>query len=173
MLDQLQINDNKSKANVITGTFILICGLGMIVSNILVLPYLKKKYNDYEITIIGSLFISLSMFMFAVISWIPHIIIIGLTAFIFSLGFIVFPALHCIATKYLLPQEQGMGMGIIFACRGLTYAIAPFTFAYLYSLFKSIGFPSFPYIIATLMCLASVYVIIYSLKPTIDFVDKT
>lgn len=64
-------------------------------------------------------------------------------------------------------------MGIIFASRGLTYAIAPFSFGYSYTLFKSIGFPSFPYIIAALICSTSIFVIVYSLKPALDLMKKS
>eukprot|EP01084_Bolivina_argentea_P207425 353901_1 len=171
MLDQLEVKDNKVMANTITGTFILLVGLGMIISNVVLLPILKRKYNDYEISIIGSIIVTISMFLFACISWIPHIITVCITAIVLSFGFIVFPSIYSIVTKYLSPQEQGIGMGIIFACRGLTYAIAPFTFGYAYTAFKSIGFPSFPYLLATIICASAIWVIKYKLKRTMQLVD--
>ena len=170
MLDQLEINDDKTKANVITGIFVSITGLGMILTNALLLPLLKKKYTDYEISVIGSGLVTISMFLVATISWFPSIPLVCVTAFTLSLSFIVFPAIYSISTKYLKSKEQGLGMGIIFACKGLTFAISPFTFGYSYAAFKSINFPSAPYLIATFISSIAIFVIIFKLKSAIDIV---
>merc|ERR1719242_228856 len=169
----MEVNDDKTQANIVTGAFIIVTGLGIVCVNLFLLPLLKKRFNDYEITIIGAILVSLSMFMFAVVSWIPHLAVICICGCVLSSGFIVFPSLYSIVTSSLNEKEQGLGMGIVFASRGLTYAIAPFSFGYSYTLFKSIGFPSFPYIIASIICAMSIFVIVYSLKPALDELKKS
>lgn len=109
MLDQMNAVDNKADANIITGTFIIVTGLGIVSVNLMLLPLLKKRFNDYEITIIGAMLVSMSMFMFAVISWIPHIVTVCLCGIVLSMGFIIFPSLYSIVTSSLSAKEQVFG----------------------------------------------------------------
>ncbi len=55
---------------------------------------------------------------------------------------------------------KGIGFGAVFAYRGLTYAIAPFAFGYLYKLFEN----GIPYGVAALMTFTALPVIFGPLR---------
>ena len=113
ILDQMGA-DNEQNANYLTGLFLGVCGIGMIFSAVVILPQLKKCLNDVQILIVGSVTMAFAMFLFACLSWIPHISIMVISALAISIGMIAFPAANGILTEHLNKNEQGFKNIIFF-----------------------------------------------------------
>ena len=173
VLDQLNVQ-SEARASQISASMISICGLGLIGSNMILLPILKKRFTDFKIILLGSIGLVISMCMFALVSVMQsgQLVIACLACILLTCGLLAFPAAGSMATRYVSKSEQGMAFGIIYGVRGVTYMVAPFLFGYGYILCKSINMPWLIYTIAALFCSLVIPCIIGPLKKTLQDTHK-
>ena len=171
VLDQLDIN-SEAKSSEISALMIAFCGIGMIIGNIVLLPLLKRRYTDYRIILIAAVCLVSSMLLLALVSVIKHLVIVILGCLMLTTGMIAFPAANSIVTRHASKTEQGIAFGIVYAMRGITFMIAPFSFGYGYTLCKWMNAPYLIYIIAALLCSLVVPCIMGPLKKTLEDTKK-
>ena len=148
--DSMNINDDR-ESSIINAIFLVSMGSSGIICTGIILPILKRRFNDLTIAEIGIYGSILSQLIFASFYYIPEIpIIIAGGLLYFSVG-ISNAAIFAILTKYLSVKEQGQGFGIVQSYRAITTIIAPFAFGAGYRNAKKLGYPSLPFVASALI----------------------
>jgi len=160
-----KVNANQ---NSIIGTYVAITSVTLIISNAVLLPKLKQKLSDYQILLISIIIMIISMLLIASLNLYPSMVTMCVSAIFLSISLLVIPASNAIVTKYLHKNEQGIGFGVIYAARGCTYAIAPFSFGYLYNVFKKKRMEGMIYVIAAFLVLGAIPIIVFPLRRVLN-----
>ena len=176
VLDDLSI-ESETIATEISGLVIGLCGIGIILSNFLLLPLFKKYFTDYKIILISVVFFVTSMLLFAFAHFVKdililYIIILICACLLVTSGLVAFPAANSIVARHVNKSEQGIAFGIVYAVRSLTYMIAPFSFGYGYTLAKKNGMTYLVYIVGASICACVIPVIIGPLRKTLRDTEK-
>ena len=167
ILDQLDIQ-NETDANITNAIFIVACSIGLVCGPLFILPRLQSKnFNNIQILLVGTSLFFIAFILFSFLQWIKSMVIPFIGGVLITCGFISFPAANGIVTKHLSKSEQGIGFGVIFAVRSLTWIIAPISFAEMYALFKNGGVASMTMYMGAIMILFAVFIIWFPLRRTI------
>jgi len=173
ILDQLDIQ-NQVDANIINAMFIVSCAVGLVLGPLLILPKLQRcNTGNIQILCVGIGLFLAAFIMFTLLPYVKSMVIAVIGGVFLSSGFISFPAAHGIVTKYLTKNEQGIGFGVIYATRALTWALAPITFAESYSFFKGRGIPAMTMLCAGCMIVIALVIVLGPLKKTIADAERT
>ena len=122
-------------------------------------------WGDYNNLIFGVIMIMISMLFVILLKYIQSLFWIIISGIILALGVgTSFPSLNGITTNGLRSDEQGKGFGIVFAIKGLTYALSPFLFANLYNLFQLQHKEYMIFVIAIILNIIALFIIIFPLK---------
>ena len=82
------------------------------------------------------------------------------------------PIVNGVLSQRLDEKEQGIGLGVLHAIKGITWGIAPITFAFLYDYFDNMNFlKTMPYIFATGFVLCGYPVLICPLRNALNKYD--
>lgn len=147
-------------------------GVVMLISQLLVLPLLAKFFSDIFLFV----FVLLAVFGFmasGVIAYLWPNDITGILIWaMFGLSFITSPVTNGCLAKRLNEKEQGLGMGILHAMKGLTFAVAPYAFGGLYDLFTDDGIlKTMPFMLGMLFVIIGIIILFGPLKKTLNDYD--
>ena len=173
ILDQLNIQ-NETDANIRNAIFVVSCSIGLVLGPLIILPKLQNKnFDNIQILYVGVTLFFIAFILFSFMQWIKSMVIASIAGILLTSGFISFPAANGIVTKHLTKSEQGIGFGVIFAVRSLTWIIAPVGFAEMYAIFKNGGVPSMTMFMGAIMILIALIVIWWPLRKTLDETVRT
>ena len=141
MLNDEYFDSNESLEAYFTSVSISLLGVAMLISQTIVLPMLNKcfKDNDLILITIGLTLILLLCIMGVYIYINPHLYVGYLIRIIFGFTTIIGPITTSCLSKRLTKEEQGLGIGILQAMRGVTYTLSPIMFSLLFTAFKNNG----------------------------------
>ena len=167
ILDQLSI-ENEADANITNAVFIISGSVGLIIGPLVILPWLQKRAcSNIQILCVGGSLFLVSFVLLSLLQWIKSMVIPVIGGCLLTCGFIAFPAANGTVTKHLTKNEQGIGFGVIFAVRSLTWILAPVSFAEMYSFFKEKGVPSMTMYSAAFMIMFAMIIIVWPLRMTV------
>ena len=173
ILDQLNIQ-NETDANITNGIFVVSCSVGLVLGALMILPKLQNRnFDNIQILYVGVALFFIAFILFSFMQWIKSVVIASIAGILLTCGFIAFPAANGIVTKHLTKSEQGIGFGVIFAVRSLTWIIAPVGFAEMYAIFKRSGAPSMTMFMGAIMILIALIVIWWPLRKTLNETVRT
>ena len=164
-------NENSNDgANEISLMFMLGFGFGLIIAPSIILPILKKYFNDYSLLVITIFTLGISFLLMASILFIKQKFLIPIVSFIFSIGVLCFAAMNTILSKYTDPTKQGTIFGVIFCIRGITSTISPFGMAFIYNTLNEYNYIIF--IIAFLLNVISILFVVFPLRNAINIIER-
>ena len=141
MLNDKYFDSNKSKETYFNSMSMSILGIAMLISQIILLPILNKIFNKNDIILfaIGIIILLIWCFFFFYLYLNPNIYIGYLIRILFGCSTIVSSIITGALSKRLTKKEQGLGIGILQAVKGITFTISPFIFAILFRCFENNG----------------------------------
>eukprot|EP01084_Bolivina_argentea_P306393 529455_1 len=169
--ESMDIHDDK-QSSVINAIFLVSIGVSGILCATIILPFLKKHFNDLNIAEIGICGSIVSQLIFALFYYVPEIPVIVCGGLLFFCVGISTAALNSILTRFLGESEQGLGFGIVQSYRALTTIIAPFAFGFTYQRSKRFGFASLPFVISAFIIASSLIITRCCLKKQIKIQSK-
>eukprot|EP01083_Nonionella_stella_P132980 404347_1 len=172
VLDQLSIQ-NELDANIANSMFIVSVSIGLLFGNLFLLPKLQsKQFSNMRILCIGVALLFVSFMLFSLLQWFKSLLFSCIGGVFISSGFIAFPAANGIVTAYLSKSEQGIGFGVIFAVRSLTWILAPISFSQIYSFSKEIGLPAMLMYMAAIMVSFAFLIVLFPLRNALNNVRR-
>ena len=172
ILDQISTQTDYNE-NTIAAIFIISIGFGSIFGMIILLPILQKYFSDITVMAIGSIISILSFLSMTGIIYSQNILFIVISGTSISVGLISFAAANGLVSKYILPNEQGIGFGVVLSVRQIASVIAPILFGFGYNFFNDLNYPELTFFVASLFGLIELIVIIWPLKRIINHVKIT
>eukprot|EP01084_Bolivina_argentea_P207426 353903_1 len=173
ILDQMGIN-NDIESTKISSLFLISAAIGLLIGNLYILPKLKQlNFSDVNILAIGCELSIVAFIFMSLISFYPHLSFVFLSGILLTLGMISFPSANGLVTKYLNEKEQGIGFGVIFAVRAITWIVAPILFATMYELLKKINLEYITFLVGALLGVIELFIILYPLKKLLILIDET
>eukprot|EP00483_Globobulimina_turgida_P008535 UN08552 len=170
--DILSLCDDDQKAATFNALSGIAMGLVMLISQLIVLPILAKFFSD--ILLLAFVLIAVFSFMCSgIIAYLFPNYITGLLIWAcFGLSFVTSPVINGCLAKRLNKKEQGLGMGILHAMKGLTFAVAPYTFGGLYDLFSNQGIlKTVPFMLGMFFVFIGIIILFGPLKKTLHEYD--
>ena len=114
-----------------------------------------------------SVYVCVCMFVFVVL----YFVRLGLWA-AYASSFITIPITSGSLSKRLDPKEQGIGLGVIHAMKGITWGVAPYIFSALFDYFEHDQFLiTMPYIVSTFFILCAFPILYGPLRKVIRDYD--
>ena len=156
--------NNDAELVTISSIFMLSAAVGMIIGNMIILPKLQEYFNDITILAIGGILSSIAFAWMSLIYWFPHYLVVVISGMLVTMGMITIPSSNGLVAKYLNEKEQGIGFGVIYAVRSITWIVAPITFALMYEWFEKINLQYLTFWIAAGIGFIQVYIILHPLK---------
>ena len=169
ILDQMHI-DNENDANFMSSLFMVSAAVGLVFGSVYFMPKLSQLFNGDNIKIlkVGIMVLIVSFGLLSMLVYIKHIIVIIVSGFCITTGFVAFSAANGIVTKYLNTKEQGIGFGVVFSIRSITWTLAPYSFALLYDKFTKMGFPVFTYLVACFLLIFALLLVMFPLHNALN-----
>lgn len=155
---------------IISAMIIGCCAFGLVIGTMILLPILQyKKLNDLWILSIGICLFILSFLLLSIFGWYSNYILLIFSSILLTMGFISFPAANSIVSCNLIENEQGIGFGVVFAVRSLSWAIAPYSFSMLYYLSQNINITQLIFFYAILFMIIALILIAIPLRIYINY----
>ena len=142
--------------------------IGLPFSSIVVLPILKKCFNDYSILVITTLILAFSMICMSLVLVIREIWMVPIVGFIFGHSYICLAASNAILSKYTSPNQRGLAFGVVAAMTGITNIIAPTGFAFTYHFLRKYNMEFGVYIIALILVIFALIIVLIPLRNAIN-----
>ena len=141
MLNDEYFDSNESLEAYFTSVSISLLGVAMLISQTIVLPMLNKCFKDNDLVLftIGLTLLLLLCTMGVYIYINPDLYVGYITRIIFGFATIIGPITTSSLSKRLSKEEQGLGIGILQAMKGVTYTLSPIMFSVLFTAFKNNG----------------------------------
>ena len=157
LLDVLNISGDNAVTD-FSSSAVVIFGISTIVCQAIILPILSRvfKFTDYTLIIL-SLFTILFFSLFGIYVYFNDTMLMGyIMCVIFSFAYVGSPVISGALSVRLNEKDQGLGMGVLHAIKGLSGAVAPITFATLYHVFENEYYlKTMPFVVATFLIIAS------------------
>ena len=164
---------NETQSNMIGLKYLGGLAIGLPFSSMIVLPFLKRYFNDYAILIITILLLMFAMLAMSLVLVIKKAFMIPIVGFIFGHSYICLAASSSILSKYTLPNERGIAFGIVAAMTGITNIIAPSGFAISYHYLRENHLQFAIFLIALVLVIIALIIVLFPLKSAINAIHRT
>ena len=157
----------EAQSNTIAILYLGGLAVGLPFSSIIVLPILKKCFNDYTILIITTFILAFCMICMSMVLIIKQMFMVPIVGFIFGHSYICLAAANAILSKYISPFERGLAFGVVAAMTGITNIIAPTGFALAYHVLRKYNMEFGVYMIALVLVIFAIIIVLIPLRKAI------
>merc|ERR1712032_592991 len=103
--------------------------MGLMLVSTVILPMLKKcGMTEYKILIFSLILSMISSILMCMVLIFKQLFLIFVAGLVLGIAYLSFVAYNSLLTAYCDESEKGIGLGVMFMCRGVSSIIAPFGF---------------------------------------------